>query len=71
MCRKDQTLLVRIHGNHDDERESIRTDAAVVSHIGFRILYSYAVCNGFIMGKADVRGAYTQSGLQLGENGSA
>jgi len=51
-----------VHGNHDDERESIRTDAAVVSHIGFRLVYSLAVTNGFIMGKADVRGAYTQSG---------
>jgi len=51
-----------VHGNHDDERESIRTDAAVVSHVGFRLIYSFAVTNGFILGKADVRGAYTQSG---------
>ncbi len=51
-----------VHGNRDAERESLRTDAAVVSHDGFRFLYSASVCFGMILGKADIRGAYTQSG---------
>lgn len=30
------------HGNQDDELESLRTDAAVANHSGFRMLYSLA-----------------------------
>lgn len=51
-----------MHGNKDAERESMRTDASVVSLIGFRTVCSVACTFGMVMGKADVRGAYTQSG---------
>ncbi len=51
-----------VHGNKDHERESMRTDAAVVSHIGFRTVYSVACTFGMVLAKADIRGAYTQSG---------
>lgn len=43
-----------VHGNKDVERETIRTDAAVVSQMGFRVVYSVACTFGMIMGKADV-----------------
>ena len=61
---KHMTLKSRlsINGNKDDEREYLRTAAAVVSHIGFRTLYSAACTFGLIMAKADIRGAYTQYG---------
>ena len=51
-----------VHGNKDDERESMRTDAAVVSHFGFRMVYSMACMFGMVIGQGDARGAYTQSG---------
>lgn len=50
-----------VHGNHDSE-ESLRTDAAVVSHLGFRMIYTIAATSGHKLRKADIRGAYTQSG---------
>lgn len=50
------------HGNQDDERESLRTDAAVASHVCFRLIYSLAMIFSLILGKLDIRGAYTQSG---------
>ncbi len=53
-----------VHGNRDDEKGSLRTDAAVVSHNAFRLLYSTAVCAGMILGKAYIRGACTQSGVR-------
>ncbi len=52
-----------VHGNRDAERENMRTDAAVVSHDGFRLLYSIGAWNGMRLGKADIKGAYTQSGV--------
>ena len=39
-----------VHGNKDSERESLHTDAAVVSHMGFRILYSIACMKGMTNG---------------------
>eukprot|EP00171_Calliarthron_tuberculosum_P021983 IDg21983t1 len=51
-----------VHRNRDAERDSLRTDAAVISHNGFRTLYSAASSYGFLIGKGDIRGAYTQSG---------
>ena len=51
-----------VRGNKDNERESLRTDAAAVQHIGFRLLYSLACEQGTLLGKADVRGSDTQSG---------
>lgn len=50
------------HGNQDDERESLRTDAAVASHVCFRLLYCLSMIFGLLLGKLDIRGAYTQSG---------
>ena len=51
-----------VHGNKDAERDSLRTDAAVVSHMGFILVYSMACIMGMVIAKADIRGAYTQSG---------
>lgn len=51
-----------VHGNKDSERESMRTDAAVVSHMGFRVVYSVSCTFVMVIGQGDVRGAYTQSG---------
>ena len=50
-----------LHVKKGKERGSLRTDAAVITHIGFRLTYSVALEQGMILGKADVRGAYTQS----------
>ena len=50
------------HGNRDAERESIRSDAAVVPHFGFRLVYSMSVVYGLTLAKMDIRGAFTQSG---------
>ncbi len=51
-----------VHDNKDSERESFRTDAAVVSHMGFRMPYSVACAYGMVLAKADIHSAYTQSG---------
>lgn len=40
-----------VHGNKDVERESMRTDAAVVSHIGFRMVYAVACTFGMVTGQ--------------------
>ncbi len=53
---------LRVHGNKDADRELFRADAAVVSHMGFRMLYSVAHEYGMVPAKADIRGAYTQLG---------
>ena len=51
-----------VHGTKDAEKDSLRTDAAVASHEGFRLTYSIASKLGFILGKGDISGAYPQSG---------
>ena len=51
-----------VHGNHDKEKDYMRSDAAVASHEGFRLLYSVAATFGMCLGKVDIRGAYSQSG---------
>ena len=51
-----------VHGNRDTEKDSLRTDAAVVSHDGFRMTYCIASQLGLIIGKGDISGAYPQSG---------
>ena len=53
---------LRLHRYKDKEHESLRTDAAVVPHIGFRLTYFVAYEQGMILAKSNVRGAYTQSG---------
>ena len=51
-----------VHGNHDDEKSSARSDAAVISHLGFRTTYAIAAKHEMLLIKADIRGAYTHSG---------
>ena len=35
-------IMLEVHENNDAERESSRIDAAVVTHVGFRLLYPAA-----------------------------
>ena len=56
-----------VHGNRDKEKDYMRSDAAVASHEGFRLLYSLAARYGFCLGKVDIRGAYSQSGEAIRE----
>lgn len=51
-----------VNGNHDAEKDSLRTDAAVVSHFGFRMIYAMSVVLRLHLAMGDIRGAYTQSG---------
>ncbi len=51
-----------VYSNTDAEPDSLRIDVAVVSHMGFRLVYAIVCVEGIIIGKADIRGAYTQSG---------
>ena len=46
---------------------NLRTDAAVTSHEGFRLIYSLAAARKFVLGKVDIRGAYSQSGDAIRE----
>ncbi len=61
---KTFTLKARlcVHGNKDAEKDNIRSDAAVVSHFGLRLMYSIAVTLGMKLAKMDIKGAYTQAG---------
>lgn len=49
------------YGNKNEEKVSLRTDTAVVSHIGYRLVYVIACNMGIIIAKVDIRGAVTQS----------
>lgn len=51
-----------VDGNQDDERWSMRSDAAEASHTSFRMLYSIAMMFDMTLAKVDIRGAYIQSG---------
>ena len=51
-----------VHGNHDDKKDIMRSDAAVVSHFGFRLIYSISVTHGMRLAKLDIKGAYPRSG---------
>lgn len=51
-----------VRGNKDNERESLRTDAAVACHMAFRLVHCLARLFGMIFAKGYIRGAYTQSG---------
>ena len=50
-----------LHGNRDDEKESIRTDSVVASHT-FRLIYSLVMTSRMVLAKVDIQGTYTQSG---------
>ena len=51
-----------VHGNRDDEKESLRTDSAVASHTAFRLIYSLVMTFRMVLANVDIQGAYTQSG---------
>lgn len=51
-----------LHGNINTEREAPRTYAAVVSRMGFLLVDAIICAKGMTIGKAEVRGAYTESG---------
>ena len=51
-----------VHGNRDDEKESLRTNSAVASHTAFRLIYSLVMTFRMVLAKVDIQGAYTQSG---------
>ena len=51
-----------VHGNRDDNKESLRTASAVSSHTAFRLIYSLVKTFRMVLAKLDIQGAYIQSG---------
>ena len=60
----DRKLKARIvpHGNHDNEKDSIRKDSSNASLFVVRLLLSLVTFLGFKIGTADIKGAFLQSG---------
>lgn len=50
-----------MHGHRDVEKYSLRTDAAAISHFGFRLIYSLSMIYGIKLGKINIKGAFNQS----------
>lgn len=51
-----------LHGNQEEEKESLRTDASLLHFALLRLILSFTVCLGFILGGVDASKAYHQSG---------
>lgn len=49
------------HGNHDDEKDSVRKDSATAQFDVIRLLCSIATILGFKLSCLDIKGAYLQS----------
>ena len=59
-----KVLKARIvpHGNHDAEKDEIRKDSSTAQLFVIRLLLSIVTFLGFLLGMADIKGAYLQSG---------